>query len=61
MLTAARILLIIGSILLILEAVLILIDVPNPLGYDWPCPFTWLILGIGLLLFTIASRAFRRE
>ncbi len=33
--------------------------IPNPL--DYPCPITLLLLGVGLLLFAIGSKAFKKQ
>ena len=61
MLIASRVLIIIAGILLIVDAILMFANVANPLGYSLPCPVTLLILGVGILLFAIGSKAFRRE
>jgi len=35
--------------------------IPNPLfGLPLPCPVTLAILGVGLLLFAIGSKAFKK-
>ena len=61
MLTASRWLLIIGSALLLIDVVLIIAKLPNPIpGFPLPCPMTWLVLGVGLLLFAIGSKAFKK-
>jgi hypothetical protein len=34
---------------------------PNPLfGWPLPCPVTLLLLGVGIILFGIGSRAFKK-
>ncbi|MBA7678859.1 hypothetical protein ES703_87137 [subsurface metagenome] len=56
MLLASQILLIIAGVLLIVDAVLMLTHRPNPLaGLPLPCPVTLIVLGLGVLLFSIAS------
>ncbi|MBM3118288.1 MAG: hypothetical protein FJ006_01805 [Chloroflexi bacterium] len=61
MLTASKWLLIIGSALLIIDVILIVAKIPNPIpGLPLPCPVTWLVLGVGLLLFAISSKAFKK-
>jgi len=61
MLITSKVLIIIAGILLIVDAILMFANIPNPLGYSLPCPVTLLILGVGILLFAIGSKAFRRE
>jgi hypothetical protein len=62
MLTASKILLIIGGLLLILDAVMMVARIPNPLfGWSLPCPVTMVLLGLGILLFALGSKAFRRS
>ncbi|MBL7209152.1 MAG: hypothetical protein ISS52_03560 [Dehalococcoidia bacterium] len=66
MLAASKWLLIIAGALLILDSILIFAGLPNPFlllfGLPWPlpCPITLLLLGVGLLLFGIGSKAFRK-
>jgi len=61
MLTASKWLLIVGSALLIIDAILMFARIPNPLfGLPLPCPVTLAILGVGLLLFAIGSKAFKK-
>ena len=56
MLLASQILLIIAGVLLILDASLMFARRPNPLfGLPLPCPVTLVVLGLGVLLFSIAS------
>jgi hypothetical protein len=61
MLKAAKVLLIIGGLLLLLDAVLMAARIPNPLfGWPLPCPVTLAVLGLGLILFSISSKAFSK-
>ena len=54
MLLAAQILLIIAAILLFYDAALMFARRPNPLkGLPLPCPITLVVLGLGILLFSI--------
>ena len=57
MLLASHILLIIAGAALILDASLIFAGRPNPLNKGWPlpCPITLAVLGVGVILFVIAS------
>ena len=56
MLLTAQILLIIAGIMLIVDAAFMFARRPNPLGgLPLPCPVTLVILGLGVLLFSIAS------
>jgi len=62
MLTASKWLLIIAGALLIIDSILIFAGIPNPLfGLPLPCPVTFLLLGAGILLFGIGSKAFKKE
>lgn len=59
MLTASKVLLIIAGLLLIMDAVMMAARVPNPLfGWPLPCPVTLVVLGLGILLFALGSKAF---
>jgi len=61
MLTASKILLIIAGLLLILDAVMMAARIPNPLfGWPLPCPVTMVALGVGILLFALGSKAFKK-
>ena len=62
MLIASKVLIILAGISLIGDAALMYARMPNPFfGYPLPCPNTLLLLGVGILLFAIGSKAFRRE
>lgn len=62
MLKAAKILLVLAGILLVFDACLMALRMPNPLFAGWPlpCPVTLTLLGVGLLLFAFGSKAFNR-
>jgi hypothetical protein len=56
MLLASQILLIIAGALLLYDAVLMFTHRPNPLkGMPLPCPVTLAVLGVGVILFSIAT------
>ena len=56
MLLASQILLIIAGILLIVDAAFMIARRPNPIkGWPLPCPITLILLGLGIILFSIAS------
>jgi hypothetical protein len=62
MLTASKWLLILAGALLILDSIFIFAGKPNPLfGWPLPCPLTLLLLGAGILLFGIGSKAFKKQ
>jgi len=62
MLTASKWLLIIAGFWLIVDSILIIGGIPNPLlGWPLPCLVTLLLLGGGILLFGISSRAFKKQ
>jgi len=62
MLTASKWLLIIAGVWLIIDSILINGGIPNPLfGWPLPCTVTLLLLGMGILLFGISSRAFKKQ
>ena len=61
MLTASRWLLIIAGVLLIMDSIGMAAGKPNPLfGWPLPCPVTLLLLGVGIILFGLGSRAFKK-
>jgi hypothetical protein len=54
-------LLIVAGALLILDSIMIVSGIPNPLfGWPLPCPVTLLLLGAGILLFGIGSKSFKK-
>jgi len=56
MLLVSQILLIIAGVLLIVDASYMFARRPNPLkGLPLPCPITLFLLGIGVILFSIAN------
>ena len=56
MLLASQIILIIAGLSLLFDATLMVTHRPNPIkGWPLPCPLTLIILGVGLILFSIAS------
>jgi len=60
MLTASKWLLLLAGFWLMVDSILIVADIPNPLfGWPLPCPITLFLLGAGLLLFGIGSKTFR--
>ena len=61
MLTASKWLLIIAGVVLMIEAVMIFIGITKLFGVTLPCPGVFLLLGAGLLLFGISSKAFDRQ
>jgi hypothetical protein len=57
-LKAGKILLVIAGLLLILDAFLMALRIPNPLfGWPLPCPLTLLSLGLGILLTVFGSQS----
>jgi hypothetical protein len=61
-LKASKILLVTAGVLLMCDATLMATGTPNPLfGWPLPCPVTLTILGVGVILFALGSKAFRRE
>ncbi len=62
MLKASKILFILAGILLIVDAILMVADIPNPtFGWPLPCPFTLVVLGVGIILFALGSEAFKKK
>ncbi len=56
MLLAAQILLILAGISLLADATLMFTRRPNPFfGWPLPCPITLVLLGLGVILLSIAS------
>ena len=56
MLLASQIFLIIAGVLLLGDATFMIIHRPNPIkGWPLPCPITLIFLGLGVILFSIAS------
>ena len=56
MLLASQILLILAGISLIADASLMFARRPNPLkGWPLPCPISLVLLGLGVILLSIAS------
>ena len=52
----SQILLIIAGVLLIVDASFMFAHSPNPLkGLPLPCPVTLIVLGVGIILYIIAS------
>jgi hypothetical protein len=60
MLVASKVLLVIAGILLIVDAIMMVAGIPNPLGYALPCPLTLFLLGLGIILFVLGSKAFKK-
>jgi len=61
MLTLSKWLLIIAGVLLMMDAIMIIAGIPNPLfGWPLPCPIPLFLLGAGILLFAISSQAFKK-
>jgi hypothetical protein len=62
MLAASKWLLILAGFFLVVDSILIVAGIPNPLfGWPLPCPITLFLLGAGLLLFGIGSKAFKKQ
>jgi hypothetical protein len=60
MLGVSRVLLVIAGILLIVDAMMMIAGIPNPLGWALPCPVTLVVLGLGIILFVFSSKAFKK-
>ncbi len=60
MLSLSRFLLLVGSLLLVLDAVLMFANIQNPLGLPLPCPITLAVIGAGLFFFALSSNSFRQ-
>ncbi len=55
MLKISKICFAVSGFLLIVDSTLMILNKPNPLGLPLPCPVTLMILGVGLILFSIAK------
>jgi hypothetical protein len=56
MLLASQIILIIAGLLLLYDGALMVTHRPNPVkGWPLPCPITLFMLGIGVILWSIAG------
>jgi len=61
MLTVSKWTLVTAGMLLIMDSVLIIARIPNPLfGWPLPCPVTLMLLGAGIVLFGVSSKAFKQ-
>jgi len=56
MLKLSKICFIVSGFLLIADSTLMILNKPNPLGLPLPCPITLIILGIGLISFSVAKK-----
>ena len=56
MLKIAKVCFIISGVLLIFDSILMILGKPNPLGLPLPCPITLIILGVGLILFSVSKK-----
>lgn len=56
MIKIAKICFVVSGILLIVDSTLMILNKPNPLGLPLPCPITLIILGIGLILFSVSKK-----
>ena len=62
MLTVSKWVLIIAGAMLIYDSILMFAGKPNPLsGLPLPCPLTLFLLGAGILLFAIGSKAVKKQ
>ena len=62
MLIASKIFLIIAGILLVIDSILRFPGIPNLVErLPWPCPGTLILLGVGILLFALGSKAFKSK
>ncbi|MGL4368609.1 MAG: hypothetical protein ACRCUT_02905 [Spirochaetota bacterium] len=52
----SRICFIVSGLLLIADSTLMILGKPNPLGLPLPCPVTLIILGVGLITFSISKK-----
>ena len=59
MLTGSKWLSILAGFWLIIDSILIIGGIPNPLfGWPLPCPVALILLGLVILLFGVSSRVF---
>jgi len=56
MLKISKICFVVSGFLLIADSTLMILNKPNPLGLPLPCPITLMILGVGLILFSVAKK-----
>jgi hypothetical protein len=56
MLKISKICFIVSGFLLLVDSTLMILKKPNPLGLPLPCPITLMILGAGLILFSLAKK-----
>ncbi|HON59702.1 MAG TPA: hypothetical protein PLT45_09250 [Smithella sp.] len=56
MLKISKICFVVSGFLLIADSALMILNKPNPLGLPLPCPITLMILGVGLILFSVAKK-----
>jgi len=62
MLTVSKLLLIVAGAMLMMDAIMIVAGIPNPLfGWPLPCPIPLFLLGAGILFFAIGSNAFKKQ
>jgi hypothetical protein len=62
MLAASKWILMLAGVLLILDSICMATGMPNPLfGWPLPCPVTLSLLGVGIILFGMGSKAFRKD
>ena len=61
MLQISKICFAVSGLLLIVDSTLMILNKPNPLGLPLPCPVTLTILGVGLILFSIAKIKYPSE
>lgn len=61
MLTASKWILVAAGVLLVGDAIAMIAGIPNPLfGWPLPCPVTLILLGAGIVLFSLGSGAFKK-
>jgi len=52
----SKICFIVSGVLLIADSTLMILGKPNPLGLPLPCPISLIILGAGLIMFSISKK-----